>query len=318
MKTPITAGSCYDYANDYWLKINDDFPDITAAFYNGNFSKTLRQAQRDKHKWVLSGIEFKPGDRVLDIGCGWGPMLAVIREQSGRGVGFTISDLQVQYCRNRGLVVYSEDWKDADVIQYGQFDGIVSIGAFEHFCSPEEFKKGIQERIYKQFFSFCHHVLKEGRKLFLQTMTWGYKVPELDEINPDAPHDLYHHRIRGAILGLSSWWPPSSEEQIVEIAAPYFDYIESNSGREDYAQTFFEWHKRWREVPLMERWMIDVKTYLKYFASPGFIKIMKNYKKTRADELFREAFVQKVLNHSRIFFKKKPLNIINDNYIHPK
>jgi cyclopropane-fatty-acyl-phospholipid synthase len=318
MKTPITAGSCYDYANDYWLKINDDFPDITAAFYNGNFSKTLRQAQRDKHKWVLSGIEFKPGDRVLDIGCGWGPMLAVIREQSGRGVGFTISDLQVQYCRNRGLEVYSEDWKDADVIQYGQFDGIVSIGAFEHFCSPEEFKKGIQERIYKQFFSFCHHVLKEGRKLFLQTMTWGYKVPELDEINPDAPHDLYHHRIRGAILGLSSWWPPSSEEQIVEIAAPYFDYIESNSGREDYAQTFFEWHKRWREVPLMERWMIDVKTYLKYFASPGFIKIMKNYKKTRADELFREAFVQKVLNHSRIFFKKKPLNIINDNYIHPK
>lgn len=70
MKTPITAGSCYDFANDYWLKINDDFPDIKAAFYNGNFSKTLSQAQKDKHKWVLRGIDFKPGDRILDIGCG--------------------------------------------------------------------------------------------------------------------------------------------------------------------------------------------------------------------------------------------------------
>jgi len=97
MKTPITAGSCYDYANDYWLKINGDFPDITAAFYNGNFSKTLNQAQRDKHEWVLNGIDFKPGDRILDIGCGWGPMLAAVREQSGKGVGFSISDLQVRY-----------------------------------------------------------------------------------------------------------------------------------------------------------------------------------------------------------------------------
>ncbi len=308
MKTPITAGSCYDYANDYWLKINGDFPDITAAFYNKNFSKTLNQAQNDKHKWVLSGIDFKPGDRILDIGCGWGPMLAAVKAQNGRGVGFTISDLQVRYCRKRGLEVYAEDWKDADVKQYGKFDGIVSIGAFEHFCSPEEFKDGIQERIYRQFFSFCHHMLKEGKKLFLQTMTWGYKVPEFGEINSDAPLSLYHHRIRGAILGLSSWWPPSSEEQIANIAAPYFDYIESNNGRKDYAQTFFEWHKRWREVPFLERWIIDVKTYLKYFAAPDFIKIMRNYKKTRADELFREAFLQKILNHSRIFFQKKTLN----------
>ncbi len=313
MKTSVSAGSCYDYANDYWLKINDEFPDITAAFYNGNFSKTLNQAQRDKHKWVLSGIDFKPGDRVLDIGCGWGPMLAAVREQGGRGVGFTISDLQVQYCRERGLEVYYEDWKDADVRQYGKFDGIISIGAFEHFCSPEEFKDGSQVRIYNQFFNFCRHMLKEGKKLFLQTMTWGYKVPEFSEINPDAPLNLYHHRIRGAILGLSSWWPPSSEEQIVKIAAPYFDYIESNNGRKDYAQTFLEWHKRWREVPFLERWLLDAKTYLKYFRAPDFRKIMDNYKKTRADELFRKAFLQNVLNHSRIFFEKKPINILIDN-----
>lgn len=291
--------------NDYWLTINDEFPDITAAFYNGDFSKTLAQAQRDKHQWVLSGIGFRPGDRVLDIGCGWGPMLEAIRKQAGHGVGFTISERQVRYCKKRGLEVRFQDWKDADAQSYGEFDGIVSIGAFEHFCSPQEYRDGGQERIYQQFFVFCHQLLKEGRRLFLQTMTWGYKVPGFDEINSDAPPDLYHDRIRGAILGLSSWWPPGSEEQIIRAAEPFFDYVEGNSGRDDYAQTFFEWHKRWREIPFLKRLMLDTKTYLKYFTASDFIGIMKNYQKTRSDQLFREAFLQKVLSHSRIFFGKK-------------
>lgn len=136
--------------------------------------------------------------------------MAAIREHGGHGVGFTISNLQVQYCKKRGLDVYFEDWKDVDVNKYGKFDGIISIGAFEHFCSPEEFKSGIQLKIYEQFFCFCHQVLKESGKLFLQTMTWGYKIPEFNEINPDARLSQYHHRIRRAVLGLSSWWPPSS------------------------------------------------------------------------------------------------------------
>lgn len=305
MKTPRSAGACYDYANDYWLAINEEFPDITAAFYNGDFTKTLNQAQKDKHLWVLNGIGFKAGDRILDIGCGWGPMLTAIKKRGGRGVGFTISERQIHYCRNRGLEVYFQDWKKAEVQKYGKFDGIVSIGAFEHFCSPKEFQNGQQKIIYERFFNFCHNVMKEDGKLFLQTMTWGYKVPDFAEINPDASPGRYHDKIRGAILGLSSWWPPASEEQIVKAAEPLFEWMESNCGREDYAQTFFEWHKRWSEIPFPKRWMLDAKTYLKYVTAPDFIEIIKNYKKTRADALFREAFLQKVLDHSRIFFKKK-------------
>jgi len=306
--TPRTAGSCYDYANDYWLNINEDFPDITAAFYDRDFSKTLTQAQTAKHEWILKGIDFEPGRRILDIGCGWGPMLAAIRAKGGKGIGFTISEKQVQYCTEKGLEVYFEDWKDADAKRYGEFDAIVSIGAFEHFCSPEEYIKGRQEKIYEQFFRYCHQMLKKDGKVFLQTMTWGYAVPnavlEAGRIVPLGSPNQYHDIIIDNILGLSSWWPPSNEDQILKAASPYFEYIGSNSGREDYAQTFFEWHQRWRRIPTLKRWFIDTGTYLKYFAEPGFIGIMKNFVKTRSNELFREAFLQKVLDHSRIFFIK--------------
>src|SRR5947209_18404545 len=58
--------------------------EITCALYNGNFSKTLKQAQQDKHDYILDGIAFKPGARLLDIGCGWGPVLKAVKERGGR------------------------------------------------------------------------------------------------------------------------------------------------------------------------------------------------------------------------------------------
>ena len=61
--------------------------DLTCAMFHGDFSKTLAQAQRDKHEYILEGIGFKPGMRVLDIGSGFGPMLKAVQERSGQGIG---------------------------------------------------------------------------------------------------------------------------------------------------------------------------------------------------------------------------------------
>lgn len=51
MKTQRLAGKCYDYCSDAYLAaLQTEFPDITAALYDGDFPKTLEQAQRDKHE----------------------------------------------------------------------------------------------------------------------------------------------------------------------------------------------------------------------------------------------------------------------------
>ena len=72
---------------DYWdrlIQINlGKFPDFTNAFYNGDYSLTLEQAQKAKHEYALNGVGFEKGSRVLDIGCGWGPVLNAVRERGG-------------------------------------------------------------------------------------------------------------------------------------------------------------------------------------------------------------------------------------------
>ena len=100
--------------------------------------KTLEQAQKDKHEWILEGVGVDgPGKRVMDIGCGLGPALKAIQRKGVTGFGITLSSAQAKYCNESGLDVEVSDWKDADVKKHGPFEAIISVGAFEHFCSEE-------------------------------------------------------------------------------------------------------------------------------------------------------------------------------------
>ena len=56
-----------------------ELADFSGAKYDGDFSLTLEQAQRRKHEYVAEQIGIEPGRRVLDLGCGWGPLLNFFR-----------------------------------------------------------------------------------------------------------------------------------------------------------------------------------------------------------------------------------------------
>ncbi|MDP7323220.1 MAG: class I SAM-dependent methyltransferase, partial [Candidatus Woesearchaeota archaeon] len=187
MATQREIEAMYDWADYFHVLRLGDYADFSCAFYDGDFSKTLDHAQKDKHRYVLNGIKFKPGNRILDIGCGWGPMLNAIRKRGGDGVGFTLSNAQNQYNLSKGLDSSLQDYKNVNPKEIGKFDGAVSIGAIEHFCSIEEFRAGNQEKIYKKFFKFCSDVLPKGGRLYLHTMVWGKKVPNPEDISLRAP-----------------------------------------------------------------------------------------------------------------------------------
>src|SRR2546421_10030748 len=116
-----------------------EMADFSGAKYDGDFSMTLEQAQRRKHEYVAEQIGIGPGRRVLDLGCGWGPLLNYIRERGGVGVGATLSSAQLAACRRHGLDVHLLDAREVTRARVGAFDAAASLRASGACPRPGDF-----------------------------------------------------------------------------------------------------------------------------------------------------------------------------------
>src|SRR5436190_18145436 len=86
-----------------------ELADFSGAKYDGDFSMSLGEAQKRKHEYVAEQIGIGPDRRVLDLGCGWGPLLAFIRDKGATGLGVTLSSAQEAACKRHGLDVHLRD-----------------------------------------------------------------------------------------------------------------------------------------------------------------------------------------------------------------
>src|SRR3954453_22937555 len=121
-----------------------ELADFSGAKYDGDFSPSLKEAQRRKHECVAEQSGIAPGRRVLDLGCGWGPLLNFVRTRGAEGVGVTLSSAQAEACRRHGLDVHLEDARAVTRERFGSFDCVASLGAFKHFCSRADYEAGRQ------------------------------------------------------------------------------------------------------------------------------------------------------------------------------
>ena len=294
---------CYDWIDPFREMSLGKCFDISCAFFDGDFSKTLDQAQKDKHAWVLEGINFKQEQTILDIGCGRGPMLKAIKERRGYGLGFTLSGGQARYCQSKGLDVIIQDYKTySEKIE--NIDGVVSIGALEHFCSIKEFQEGKQDEIYRNFFKFCADVLPKGGRLYLHMMTWGKKVPNLEDITLDAPKGSDEIILARTIKFYPGSWLPEGKDQLIADAEPYFKFISSNNGRLDYIETLARWgeatrklYTTWKIIPAS---IAAIKLLPRYVVNPNFrtqIDFLRNSDQS-------QCFKREIMSHERMFFEK--------------
>jgi cyclopropane-fatty-acyl-phospholipid synthase len=275
-----------------------ELADFSCAKYDGDFSLSLEEAQRRKHEYVAEQTGIEPGRRVLDLGCGWGGLLNYVRKVGATGVGLTLSSAQLESCRRHGLDVHLHDARQVTHEQFGPFDAAASLGAFEHFCSPQDYEAGRQEEIYRRFFSRVASVLPDQGRFYLQTMVFGRNMIDPESVDRHAPRDsdAWYLAMMGAAFPGS--WLPFGQEQIVRCAEPDFRLVSSESGRLDYIETITQWDKR------TEAWnprmaLLKLRLIPRWLSSSDF-----RFAFTSGVSSNKTCFERELMDHYRLVFER--------------
>ncbi|HEX3789671.1 MAG TPA: cyclopropane-fatty-acyl-phospholipid synthase family protein [Pseudonocardiaceae bacterium] len=223
----------YDVSNEFYRLWLDRSLSYSCALRESP-DDTLEAAQDRKLRFHLDAVHAERAGSVLDIGCGWGAILRGLAEthQVRRAVGLTLSDEQAGYVRAQrypGVEVRTENWLDYRPAD--RFDGIISIGAFEHFATPED-SPAEKIGIYQAFFDRCRSWLTDDGVLSLQTIAYANMSPE------NASEFMQQEIFPNADL-------PTLAE-ISTAVAGRFEVQSIHNGRLDYAWTCAQWARRLR------------------------------------------------------------------------
>ena len=149
----------YDLGNDFYRLWLDPGMSYSAAIYRATDGGDLETAQRAKYRRILRRLHADPGQRVLEIGCGWGGFAEMAVEEGLRVTGLTLSPAQLEWARTRvpQADLRLQDYRDTSE----QFDHIVSIEMFE----------AVGERWWPTYFNTIAKALKPGGRAVVQSIT---------------------------------------------------------------------------------------------------------------------------------------------------
>jgi cyclopropane-fatty-acyl-phospholipid synthase len=154
----------YDLDERLYRLFLDPDMQYSCAYFRDS-ANSLTQAQGDKKAHIAAKLYLQPGQRVLDIGCGWGGMALYLNRVAGVEVlGITLSEEQLRVARQRAEDAGVADKVRFELIDYravtGRFDRIVSVGMFEHVGAAH----------FGEFFATCKRLLTDDGVMLLHTI----------------------------------------------------------------------------------------------------------------------------------------------------
>jgi cyclopropane-fatty-acyl-phospholipid synthase len=183
----------YDIGNALYRTFLDPDMQYSCGYFTDP-ANTIEQAQLDKKAHIASKLCLKPGQRVLDIGCGWGGLALYLNRVADVDVlGVTLSKEQLGLARERAERAGVADRVKFELVDYrdveGRFDRIVSIGMFEHLGTSHfrTFFRKVRELLDPDGVALVHTMGRMGRPgttdRFMQKYIFpGGYLPSLSEI----------------------------------------------------------------------------------------------------------------------------------------
>ena len=159
----------YDIGGERGEKLYDIFLDKTHRLYScaywKNNTKTLEEAQQNKINHIIKKLDIKGGQKILEVGCGWGGMAFEIAKQKNCEVtGISLSKNQIEYCNRKAKELNLDNQVKFELIDYreakGKYDRIFSVGMFEH----------VGRKFYNTFFKSMNKLLQDDGIFLLHTI----------------------------------------------------------------------------------------------------------------------------------------------------
>ena len=222
----------YDIGGKKGEKLYDIFLDKKHRQYSCAYFKdskeSLEQAQQNKLDHIIKKLNVKSGNKILDIGCGWGGLVFEIAKQTKCEVlGISLSQNQINYCREKAKKLNLENQVNFELIDYrhakGKFDRIVSVGMAEH----------IGKKFYKTYFKKIHELLKDDGISLIHT------IGSIDFPKPTAPF-IQKYIFPGGII-------PSLSDLITPIEKTGLIANDIETLIRHYDKTLENWLKRFIE-----------------------------------------------------------------------
>ncbi|AKI00460.1 methyltransferase, cyclopropane fatty acid synthase [Hoeflea sp. IMCC20628] len=229
----------YDLGNAFYSKWLDETMTYSSALY-ADGANDLASAQTAKYRALAQAAGIKPGDHVLEIGCGWGGFAEYAAREIGcRVTGLTISNEQLAFARERIEKAGLSDKVDFRFQDYrdetGQYDSVVSIEMFE----------AVGEKYWSTYFAKVRQCLKPGGKAGLQIITIVPSAYKTYRANPDF---IQRYVFPGGML-------PTENHLISLGESAGLQQVGHRAFGPDYGRTLAEWRQRfwdkWDEIQPM-------------------------------------------------------------------
>ncbi|MFO1270878.1 MAG: cyclopropane-fatty-acyl-phospholipid synthase family protein [Rubrivivax sp.] len=220
----------YDLGNAFYRLWLDETMNYSSALFEGDLARPSADAQGAKIRRALAESGIGPGQRLLEIGCGWGALAeTAARERGAHVTGVTRSSEQLAFARERlvraGLAPMADlrlqDWRDIDG---GPFDAVVSIEMFE----------AVGREYWGAFFDALRRQLKSGGRACIQTITIR---GDLFERYVKSTDFIQQYIFPGGLL-------PSPEAFRAEARRAGFEVVNELAFGTDYAETLRRWRLR--------------------------------------------------------------------------
>jgi cyclopropane-fatty-acyl-phospholipid synthase len=219
----------YDLGNPFYRLWLDETMNYSSAWFDGHRDRNLADAQRAKLRRALAESGVQPGQRLLEIGCGWGALAEEAASQGVRVTGVTLSSEQLAWARDRvsraGLAERADlrlqDYRDIDD---APFDAVVSIEMFE----------AVGREYWPSFFATLRDRLVPGGRACLQSITIRDDLFERYVAGTDF---IQQYIFPGGLLPSPSAFRAAARQAGLEV-------VKELAFGPDYAETLARWRTR--------------------------------------------------------------------------